>query len=62
MFFTYEWFWFEILESYAETWLQLLTDIQLVGVICIHSAKVCGDKAMQSEQKNRECTKVNAYK
>jgi len=57
MFFTYEWFWFEILESYAETWLQLLTDIQLVEVICIPSAKVCGYKAMHSEENKQRMYK-----
>jgi len=49
VFFMYQWFWLEILESYAKTWLYLSTDIQLVGVICIQSTKVCGCKAMQSE-------------
>ena len=39
MFFTYEWLWFELLESYAKTRLWRLTDTQLVRVICIHSAK-----------------------
>ena len=39
MFFTYEWLWFEILESYAKTRLWRVTDIHLAGVICIHFAK-----------------------
>jgi len=32
-------FWFEILESIAKPRLWRLTDMQLVGVICVHFAK-----------------------
>ena len=41
MFFTYEWFWFQIQESHEKTRLWRLTDKELVTVICIHSAKYC---------------------
>jgi len=41
MFFASEWFWFEILESFVKTRLLRLTDMQLVGVICIHFVKYC---------------------
>jgi len=36
--FSHEWFWFEILNS-CENGVMAFTDIQLVGVVCIYSAK-----------------------
>ena len=59
MFFMYERFSFENLGSYVKTRLQRLTDIQLVGVICIHSANQCAvAKLCRVNKTNNEFTKV----
>jgi len=59
MFYTYEWFWLEILESCAKTRLYRLTGMQLVGVICIHSTQQSAfAKLCRLNKTNKEFAKV----